>query len=163
MTVLCSLLPLLAACTTPTPSVPPQRQAIYASVAEPGAEVEAGALRDLINGYRRNNGLPRLELDPTLMAEAKRQSQAMAAAGDVGRGARTDLRQRLAAAGLTVREVRESPSAGYFTVSDAFSGWRGSPVHDATLKFAPGRRMGVAATHRAGSRHNIYWALIVSE
>jgi uncharacterized protein YkwD len=163
MTVICSLLPLLAACATPAPSVQPQRQPIYVSLAEPGAEVDAGAARDLINGYRRNHGLPPLQLDSVLMAEAKRQSVAMAAAGDVGRGTRTDIRQRLASAGLAVKDVRESPSAGYFTVSDAFSGWRGSPVHDATLKLAGGRRMGVAATHRQGSRHNIYWALIVSE
>ncbi len=159
---LCLLLPLLAGCvqTSPVPTSPP---IIYASLAESGAVLNADAARDLINAYRRTLNLPFVALDPILMAEASRQAGAMAAGGDVARGARTDIRPRLAAAGLGQRQARESVSAGYFTISDAFSGWRGSPVHDATLRFAPGSRMGIAAQHREGSRHNIYWALIISD
>jgi uncharacterized protein YkwD len=162
MNPICALLPLLAACvqSTPPTSAPP---AIYASLAASGVVLNADAARDLINGYRRNQGLSALALDPVLMAEAARQASAMAAGGDVSRGARTDISTRLAAAGLGQRQARESPSAGYFTVSDAFSGWRGSAVHDATLRFAAGKRLGLAAEHRAGSRHNIYWSLIVSD
>jgi uncharacterized protein YkwD len=162
MNPICALLPLLAACVQapPQPLAPPL---IYASIAEPGALLNAAAARDLINAYRQNKGLAPLTLDAVLMAEAGRQAAAMSAGGDVSRGARTDVRARLAAAGLGPRQARESVSAGYFTISDAFSGWRGSPVHDATLTFAAGRRMGIAAEHRAGSRHNIYWALIISD
>jgi uncharacterized protein YkwD len=162
MNPICALLPLLAACTqsSPPPAAPP---AIYASLASAGVVLNADAARDLINGYRRNQGLTALALDPVLMAEAARQASAMAAGGDVSKGARTDIRTRLAAAGLGQRQARESASAGYFTVSDAFSGWRGSPVHDATMRFASGARLGIAAEHRAGSRHNIYWSLIVSD
>jgi uncharacterized protein YkwD len=162
MNPLCALLPLLSACvqSAPPPAAPP---AMYSSLATSGAVLDADAARDLINSYRRNLGLSALSLDPVLMAEAARQASAMAAGGDVSRGARTDIRTRLAAAGLGQRQVRESASAGYFTVSDAFSGWRGSPVHDATLRFAPARRLGLAAEHRAGSRHNIYWSLIISD
>ncbi len=159
---LCALLPLLAACVQPGPP-PAATPAIYASLAVSGVVLNSDAARDLINGYRRNLGLSALVLDPVLMAEAAHQASAMAAGGDVSKGARTDIRTRLAAAGLGQRQARESASAGYFTVSDAFSGWRGSPVHDATMRFASGRRLGLAAEHRAGSRHNIYWSLIVSD
>jgi uncharacterized protein YkwD len=162
MNPLCALLPLLAACvqSAPPPAAPP---AIYASIASSGVVLNADAARDLINGYRRNQGLPALDLDPVLMAEAARQAAAMAAGGNVSKGARTDISARLAAAGLGRRQARESVSAGYFTISDAFSGWRGSPVHNATMLFTSGRRLGLAAEHRAGSRHNIYWSLIVSD
>jgi uncharacterized protein YkwD len=163
MNPLCALLPLLAACVQSAPPPPAAEPAIYASLATSGVVLNAEAARDLINGYRRNQGLPALVLDPVLMAEAGRQAAAMAAGGDVSKGARTDIRTRLAAAGLGQRQARESASAGYFTVSDAFSGWRGSPTHDATMRFATGRRLGLAAEHRAGSRHNIYWSLIVSD
>ncbi len=162
MNPLCALLPLLAACAQP-PSPPAAAPLIYASMAEPGAALNVEAARDLINAYRRNQGLAAVALDSTLMVEAARQAAAMAAGGDVARGARTDIRIRLAAAGLGQRQARESVSAGYYTISDAFSGWRGSPVHDATLTFPVARRMGIAAQHRPGSRHTIYWALVVSD
>ncbi len=162
MNPLCVLLPLLTACAQ-APLPPTPAPVIYASIAEPGATLNAEAARDLINAHRRNQGLAALALDSILMAEAARQAAAMAAGGDVVRGARTDIRMRLAAAGLGQRQARESVSAGYFTISDAFSGWRGSPIHDATLTFPAGRRMGIAAQHRPGSRHNIYWALVISD
>ena len=162
MNALCALLPLLAACTEPAPasSAPPL---IYESLASSGAVLSAEAARNLINGYRRNVGLTPLQLDQDIMAEAARQASAMARGGDVSKGARSDITARLASAGLGQRQARESVSAGYFTISDAFSGWRGSPAHDATLRFSSGKRMGIAAEHRAGSRHHVYWALIISD
>jgi uncharacterized protein YkwD len=161
MVNLCMLLALLGCSPTAAPSAGPP--AMYASLAASGAALDANAALDLINGYRRNQGLEPLALDPVLMSEAARRSQAMAAGGDAALGARTDITIRLAAAGLGQRQVRESVSAGYYTVSDAFSGWRGSPQHDATLRFAAGRRLGIAAVHRQGARHAVYWTLIVSD
>jgi uncharacterized protein YkwD len=157
------LLPLIFSGCSPTSAPSAAPPPMYASLAAPGAVLDAKAARDLINSYRRNQGLQPLTLDPVLMEEAARRSRAMAQGGDVSLGARTDIVVRLAAGGLGERRARESVSAGYFTVSDAFSGWRGSPQHDATLLFEAGRRMGIAAEHRPGSRHNIYWALVVSD
>jgi uncharacterized protein YkwD len=159
---LCALLPLLASCAEPGPP-PVAPPVMYQSLAQPGGKVDAEAARALISAYRMNAGLSALAVDPALMAEAARQAAAMAAGGDVSKGARTDIRARLAAAGLGQRQAKESVSAGYFTLSDAFSGWRGSPVHDATLRLAQGRRLGIAAEHRPGSRHHVYWAVIVSD
>jgi uncharacterized protein YkwD len=159
---LCLLLPLLAACT-PEPAARPAQSVIYTSLGTPSAQLDAPATRDLVNGYRRNSGLGPLELHPALMAEAARQAQTMSEKGDITVGARRDIKARLASAGLQAATVRESVSAGYFTIADAFSGWRGSPTHDATLKLTTGRRLGVAAVHKPGSRHNIYWAIIVSD
>ena len=159
----CLLLPLALLGCSPTSAPSAIPPAMYVSLAGQGAVLDAPAARDLINGYRRNQGLEPLALDAALMAEATRRARAMAEGGDVSLGARTDIVARLAAGGLGQRQVRESVSAGYFTISDAFSGWRGSIQHDATLRFEPGRRMGIAAEHRPGSRHNVYWALIVSD
>jgi uncharacterized protein YkwD len=163
MSMICVLLPLLAACAETAPARLDAPPAMYASLAAAGARLDSAAARDLINGYRRNLGLPPVALEPALMREAERQADAMAAGGDVARGARTDIRARLAAAGAPVKTARESVSAGYFTVSDAFSGWRGSPVHDATLRLPGAARMGIAARHRPGSRHHVYWALVLSD
>jgi uncharacterized protein YkwD len=163
MTGLCSLLTFLAGCATPAPAPVPTVSPIYVSLADSGTRLDAASARDLINGYRRNKSLGSVSLDATLMETAANQANAMAAGGDVSKGVRTDVSARLAAAGLKERRARESVSAGYFTISDAFSGWRGPSTHDATLRFAPASRMGIAAVHKAGSRHNIYWALIISD
>jgi uncharacterized protein YkwD len=163
MSILCLLVPLLAACTETAPQRVAAPSPIYASLAAADTRLETAAARDLINGYRRNLGLGPLALDPVLLREAERQADAMAAGGDVARGARADIRGRLATAGLPVRQARESVSAGYLTVADAFSGWRGSPTHDATMRVPTATRMGIAARHKAGSRHHVYWSLIVSD
>jgi uncharacterized protein YkwD len=160
---LCGVFSFLAACTQPAVAPAPSASPIYASLAASEARLDAGSARDLINGYRRNAGLAPVALDPVLMAEAQKQAQTMAAGGDVSKGARADITKRLSAAGLGGRKARESVSAGYFTISDAFSGWRGSPNHDATLRFAPATRMGIASVGRPGSRHNVYWAIVLSD
>ena len=163
MTVICALLPLLAGCTSPEPVTVSRTPAIYQSLASSNATLDTVAARDLINGYRRNLGLSPLSLDPVLVSEADKQARAMAAGGNVSAGARTDIKARLAAAGAPARNARESVSAGYFTISDAFSGWRGSPDQDATLRVASAKRMGISAQHKPGSRHHVYWAIIVSD
>jgi uncharacterized protein YkwD len=163
MSDLCHILTFLASCATATPAPAPTQSPIYVSLGEANTSLHAPSARDLINGYRRNQNLPRVELDAALMETATKQAKTMAAGGDVSKGARSDIAARLAQAGLKDRKARESVSAGYFTISDAFSGWRGSPTHDATLRFGPAKRMGVAAIHKPGSRHNIYWALILSD
>jgi uncharacterized protein YkwD len=163
MTVLCALLPLLVGCTSPEPAPVSRTPAIYESLASSSTKLDASAARDLINGYRRNQGLGALSLDPVLMGEADKQTRMMAAGGNVSAGARSDIKARLAASGTASRNARESVSAGYFTISDAFSGWRGSPDQDATLRFASAKRMGISAQHKPGSRHHVYWAIIVSE
>jgi uncharacterized protein YkwD len=163
MSDLCTLLTFLAGCVTSTPTTVPAQSPIYASLAAADNSLHAPSARDLINGYRRNQNLGPVALDSILMDAASKQAQAMAQGGDVSKGARSDIRARLASAGLRDRKARESVSAGYFTISDAFSGWRGSPNHDATLRFAPATRMGIAAVHKPGSRHNIYWALVLSD
>jgi uncharacterized protein YkwD len=163
MSDICTILTFIAGCATATPSPVPTQSPIYANIASAGTELHAPSARDLINGYRRNQRLGRVELDEILMGIASKQASAMAAGGDVSKGARSDIVTRLSGAGLKARNARESVSAGYFTISDAFSGWRGSPTHDATLRFAPATRMGIAAVHKPGSRHNIYWALVLSD
>ncbi len=153
----------LTACAGPQGEPSAGTPVIYASLGRPGAALEAPALQGLVNAYRQRQGLAPLTLDPVLMRLAQERAAAMAALGDVAHGQRGDIVARLRAAGVSSTIARESVSAGYFSAADAFSGWRGAPEQDATLRLPAARRMGVAAVHRAGSRHNVYWALITSD
>src|SRR5436190_20457611 len=50
----------------------------YRSMAAAGAAVDATTAASMISGYRRNNGLSTVTVDPELMKLAQTQAQAMA-------------------------------------------------------------------------------------
>ena len=50
----------------------------YRSMASAGAQLDANAAASMISGYRANNGLPPVTLDPALMRLAEAQARAMA-------------------------------------------------------------------------------------
>lgn len=153
---------LLAGCAAPEPSRPSTTPAFYVSLASPDARVDAAGARDLFNGYRRNLGLAGLEIDPALMRFAEREAEALARADRVDATRDRSLPARLAASGVVSGSALENVSAGYHTVSDAFSGWRGSPRHDATLRAASARRFGIATAYNPRSKYKIYWVLVTA-
>ena len=53
-------------------------------------------------------------------------------------------------------------SAGYRRLAEAFSGWRDSPQHDRVMKAPNATRMGIASAYAAGSKYQVYWALVVA-
>ncbi|MCA0422978.1 MAG: CAP domain-containing protein [Proteobacteria bacterium] len=154
--------PLLAGCTGPEPVRQTETPAFYASLASPDAKVDAASARDLFNGYRRNLGLSGLAIDPALMAFAEREAQALARADRVDATRERSLPSRLSGAGIAGGSALENVSAGYHTLSDAFSGWRGSPRHDATLRSATARRFGIATAYNPRSKYKIYWVLVTA-
>jgi uncharacterized protein YkwD len=161
MSAICALLPLLAACAAPAPASP--QTGFYASLAQPQARIDAVAAREVINGYRRNLGLPLVVIDQAMMRVAEQEATRIRGAGDLAAVNWLDAKARLNAAGVSVQAARASVSAGYYTFSDAFSGWRGSPPHDATLRFQPARRFGIATSYQAGSRYGVYWVLLMAD
>ena len=138
--------------------MPPAEPLFYQSLAAPTARVDAATAAEMISAYRSNHGLAPLTVDPTLEAEARKAAQAMAAAdrpasGDV-------LRKKLAAEGLPSPAV--NLSAGYYTLAEAFSGWRDSPAHNRVM-LAPGAsRLGIATAYAPRSKYKVYWALVVA-
>ena len=105
----------------------------YRSMAASGAQVDAAAAASMISGYRKNNGLGAVTVDPALMKIAAEQAKAMASRDrldhDVGRG----FSQRIADSGYDAKAAYENIGAGYHTLAEAFSGWRGSPGHRANM------------------------------
>lgn len=143
----------------PASQTPP---AFYASLASPSARVDAHSARDLINGYRRNLGLAPVAVDATLMRFAEEQVAALARADKVDATRDATLGSRLKGSGIITVAALENVSAGYHTVSDAFSGWRGSPRHDATLRMPAARRFGIATAYNPASKYKVYWVLVAA-
>lgn len=142
-----ALAALMGGCSTPAP--PPATPAMYVDLATPGASLDAATATSMINAYRAKAGLGALSWDEGLAREAQTTAERLAARGDLSDGG-----------GATPAGMKRSVSGGYHSFADAFSGWRLASVHDGVLK-APGTRLGIAALARPGSRHRVYWVMLV--
>jgi uncharacterized protein YkwD len=153
-----AILPL-AACTGGQDASQPS---FYQSLATPNAEVDAGAAQSMISGYRRNNGLGPVTLDPGLMRLASEQSRAMAQRDKLDHNAARSFNERIASAGFPAKAAVENVGAGYHTLAEAFSGWRDSPPHRANLLNPGVTRMGIAAVYAPNSKYKVFWTLIMA-
>ena len=151
---------LLAGCAGG--ELPKGEPSFYASMAQPGAKVDAAAAASMISGYRGNNGLNALELDPELMRLAEAQATQMAKRDKLDHAAGKPFVTRLKASGYNAKVAAENIGAGYHTLAEAFSGWRDSPSHRSNMLLSGATRMGIAAVYTPASKYKVYWALILA-
>jgi len=123
----------------------PEQPAFYVSMASPTAKLDALTAASMISGYRRNNGLGAVEVDPLLMKAAEAQSQAMAARNKLDHNVAGALDKRIRASGFDAARAVENVSAGYQR-GGGLSGWRDSPrsSQHAGVRLD---RMGIAAVY----------------
>lgn len=129
--------------------------AFYVDLAKAGAQLDPATTSTIINGYRGNLGLAALQWDAGLARQAEDEAGRFAARGEVTSAGLPASRQ--------AKGLHRSVSGGYHSFADAFSGWRGSPVHDAVLKAPKGKRYGIGVVARPESRHRVYWVVLVSD
>jgi len=153
---------LVAACAGDRDPPASGEPTFYRSMAAAGAQVDAGAAASMISGYRKNNGLGAVAVDPVLMKLAAEQAHAMASRDrldhDVGRG----FNQRIAGSGYDAKAAYENIGAGYHTLAEAFSGWRGSPGHRANMLRRDVNHIGIAAAYAPRSKYKVFWALVLA-
>ena len=155
-----ALAAVLAGCASEV--APPEQPTFYRSMASPAAELDATTAASMITGYRQNNGLGAVTVDPALMQMAQAQAQAMAARDKVENDAKGAFAKRMKAAGFDQKSAVENISAGYHTLAEAFSGWRDSPPHRANMLKVGVTRMGIAAVYQPSSKYKVFWALIMA-
>jgi uncharacterized protein YkwD len=154
------LVALVGACTAEREL--PAEPSFYRSLAEGGAQVDAATAASMISGYRSNNGLTAVTVDPELMKLAQAQAQAMAVKDKLDHNVIRDFTGRLAAGGYHARTAAENIGAGYHTLAEAFSGWRDSPPHRANMLLSGATRMGIATAYAPKSKYKVFWALILA-
>lgn len=153
---------LLAGCAADN-YAPKQEPSFYRNLTQPGAQLDAAAAASMISGYRANNGLQPVALDPDLMRLAEEQAKAMAARDRLDHDARRPFVARLKASGYDAKSAAENIGAGYHTLAEAFSGWRDSPSHRSNMLLKNASRIGIAAVYTPRSKYKVYWALILAE
>ena len=152
----------LCACAGTDNYVPKGEPSFYRNLAQPGAELDPAAAASMISGYRGNNGLSAVTLDPELMRLAQAQAEVMAKRDKLDHSAGKPFVRRLKDAGYEAQIAAENISAGYHTLAEAFSGWRDSPPHRENMLLNGATRIGIAAVYTPRSKYKVYWALILA-
>jgi len=142
--------------------VPKAEPSFYRNLAQPGAQLDAAAAASMISGYRTNNGLGAVTLDPELTRLAEAQATIMAKRDKLDHNAGKPFVVRLKASGYDAKIAAENIGAGYHTLAEAFSGWRDSPPHRANMLLKGATRIGIAAIYTPASKYKVYWALILA-
>jgi len=142
--------------------LPKGEPSFYTSLAQPGAKLDAAAAASMISGYRGNNGLGAVALDPHLMQLAEAQAALMAKRDKLDHNAGKPFVNRLRASGYNAKVAAENIGAGYHTLAEAFSGWRDSPPHRTNMLLGGATKMGIAAVYTPSSKYKVYWALILA-
>ena len=141
------------------PSGPPS---FYRSMAAADDKLDAKVAASMISGFRRNNGLGIVTLDPHLMRMAEEQARAMASKNRFEHDAAGPFTQRIKRSGYDAKVAVENIGAGYHTLAEAFSGWRDSPPHRANMLHSGVTKMGIAAAYSPQSKYKVFWALILA-
>jgi uncharacterized protein YkwD len=144
------------------PEILAPEPSFYRSMARPGAQVDAEAAASMISGYRSNNGLGAIQVDPLLTRLAEQQARAMARRDKLDHNAGGAFAQRMKASGYVYKVGAENIGAGYHTLAEAFSGWRDSPPHRANMLLKGVTRMGIAAVYDPNTKYKVFWTLIVA-
>ena len=141
---------------------PAAEPSFYNSLASADAKVDAAMAASMISGYRGNNGLSTVRIDPELMKLAQVQAQAMAARDKVDHDVVRDVRSRLRSSGYYAKIAVENVGAGYHTLAQAFSGWRDSPPHRKNMLLPGATHIGIATAYAPNSKYKVFWALILA-
>jgi len=114
----------------------------------------------MISGYRANNGLGGVSVDPELMQLAQTQARAMAANDKLDHNVVRDFGSRIAI--YRSKTAAENIGAGYHTLAEAFSGWRDSPPHRANMLKGGVTKLGIAASYAPNTKYKVFWTLILA-
>ncbi|MDX6806497.1 CAP domain-containing protein [Terrihabitans rhizophilus] len=156
---------LLSGCAGAPPAyIPPQEPAMYRSLVPPGAQVDGETTAEMVSGFRRNNGLGPVTLDPALSRIALEHSRAMARKGQVSHNSGDGpLDARARSQGYRYTRIAENVAGGYHTLAEAFSGWRESSGHRKNMLMPSATRIGIAVAQAPGHKYKVFWTMVVAE
>jgi uncharacterized protein YkwD len=141
---------------------PSSQPSFYQNLAQPDMTVDPAAAASMISGFRSNNGLGPVSVDPDLMRMANEQALAMAQHDTMNHDIGKPFKERVGNSPFANVVVVKNVSAGYHTLAEAFSGWRDSPPHRANMLNRSVSRLGIAAAFSPNSKYKVFWALILA-
>ena len=122
-------LAMLAACASDRDPQPTDDPTFYRSMASTGAVVDSATAAKMISGYRANNGLSAVAVDPDLMKLAEAQARAMASRDKLDHNVIRTFPDRLRTSGYDAQIAVENIGAGYHTLAEHAARWRDADGH----------------------------------
>lgn len=126
--------------------------------------VDTNAAARMLSDYRGSHGLGPVKLDPTLNRIAADHALKMAKAGKVSHVVRGEgsFARRLRSGGYDAAVAAENVGGGYYSLEEAFAGWRKSKGHNKNMLRPDVTVMGIARADAAGSKYGAYWSLVLA-
>jgi len=126
--------------------------------------VDTNTAARMLSDYRGRHGLGPVKLDPTLNRIAADHALKMAEADKVSHVVRGEgsFARRLHSGGYDAAVAAENVGGGYFSLEEAFAGWRKSKSHNKNLLRPDITVMGIARADATGSKYGTYWSLVLA-
>ena len=119
--------------------------------------------RDLINQYRRDNGLKPLKLNAELTEAAKAHSRDLAKWDRISHYGSDGSNpwDRVKRTGYKARLAAENVGTGQVSFDEVLRGWKESPGHNKNLLLADAREMGLALVQDPKTEFKSFWTLVI--
>lgn len=119
----------------------------------------AYAILDILNKYRKDNGLSQLTMDKDLLNTAMQRAAEIAVYYSHTRPDYSDWFTAFPDK-FAYSEIRENIAAGYFSADSVMDGWKSSPGHNANMLAAGNNCVGIGAF--VDSDGTCYWVQLFS-
>ncbi len=119
--------------------------------------------RDLINQYRRDNGLKPLKINAELAEAAKAHSRDLAKWDRISHYGSDGSNpwDRVKRTGYKARLAAENVGTGQVSFDEVLRGWKESPGHNKNLLLADAREMGLALVQDPKTEFKSFWTLVI--
>ncbi|HEX2840962.1 CAP domain-containing protein [Hyphomicrobium sp.] len=119
--------------------------------------------RDLINQYRKDNGLKPLRLNTALTDAAKEHSRDLAKWDRISHYGSDGSNpwDRVKRTGYKPRLAAENVGTGQVSFNEVLKGWKESPGHNKNLLLGDAREMGLALVQDPKTEFKSFWTLVI--
>jgi len=125
--------------------------------------LDAEKARDLVNAYRKQNGLSPLKLQPALTEAARAHSRDLAKWDRISHFGSDGSNpwDRVKRAGYNAKIAAENVGTGQVSVEEVLKGWQASPGHNRNLLLADAEHMGIALVQDTKTEFKTFWTLVI--
>jgi uncharacterized protein YkwD len=129
-----------------------------------GTRLDAEKARDLVNAYRRQNGLRPLKLQPALTEAARSHARDLAKWDRISHFGSDGSNpwDRVKRAGYNARLAAENVGTGQITIDEVMKGWEASPGHKKNLLLPEAEHMGIALVQDPKTEFKTFWTLVIA-
>ena len=119
--------------------------------------------RELINAYRKANGLKPLVLSATLTEAAKGHSRDLAKWDRISHYGSDGSNpwDRVKRVGYNAKLAAENVGTGQAAIEEVMKGWQDSPGHNKNLLLKDAREMGIALVQDDKTEFKTFWTLVI--